>query len=183
MTFFRKTLTATALLTAFSVNAGDWQNDAKDAWIDGKVETTFLLNSELNSLHIDSTVENGKVTLTGTVEREVESSLAEELAESIKGVQSVDNNLVVVKKRPEGQSLKKHTEFTDKKITTVVTTRLLIETDVSGTDIDVDTENGVVTLNGEVNSEAEEELAVIIAEKTRDVREVVSNLSVVGESS
>lgn len=183
MTFFRKTLIATALITTFSANAGDWQKDAKDAWIDGKVETTLLLNNDLNSFYIDTTVKDGEVILTGTVDREVESSLAEELALSIEGVAEVKNNLLVVKDSTEQDNKKEYSEFTDKKITTVVKTRLLIDSEVTGSNIDVDTEKGVVTLNGEVESEAEEELAVLIAGKAEDVRDVISNLNVVSEQS
>ncbi|MCC2606966.1 BON domain-containing protein [Planctobacterium marinum] len=185
MTIFRKTLTATAFSTLLvaQVSAADWQDDAKDAWIDGKVETTLLLNTELNSFDINTDVKEGKVILTGSVDREVESSLAEELTLSIEGVKSVDNQLVVVQKQEKQPSEKSYSEFTDKKITTVVKTRLLVESDVSGTSIDVDTEKGVVTLNGEVASEAEEQLAVLIAQKTDDVKKVVSNLTVTSEAS
>lgn len=184
MTIFRKTLTATVFTTLFAaqVSAADWQDDAKDAWIDGKVETTLLLNTELNSFNINTDVKDGKVMLTGTVDRDVERSLAEELTLSIEGVESVDNQLKVVQQDKQTAE-KDYTEFTDKKITTVVKTRLLIESEVSGTRIDVDTEKGVVTLNGEVESEAEEQLAVLIAKKTDDVKKVVSNLSIAEQNS
>lgn len=57
------------------------------------------------------------------------------------------------------------TDFTDAKIATVIKSRYLFDTDVDGTDIDVDVENRVVTLEGHVGSEAERDLAVQIAKK------------------
>ncbi|WP_352244239.1 BON domain-containing protein, partial [Psychrobacter sp. GW208-MNA-CIBAN-0184] len=72
-------------------------------------------------------------------------------------------------------------DLTDAKITTVITTRFLFDSEVGGTDIDVDTDNGIVTLNGSVESEAEKQLAVKIAKNAEDVRDVVDKLAIVAE--
>ena len=72
-------------------------------------------------------------------------------------------------------------DLTDAKITTVITTRFLFDSEVGGTDIDVDTDNGIVTLNGSVESEAEKQLAVKIAKNAEDVRDVVDKLSIAAE--
>ena len=72
-------------------------------------------------------------------------------------------------------------DLTDAKITTVITTRFLFDSEVGGTDIDVDTDNGIVTLNGSVESEAEKQLAVKIAKNAEDVRDVVDKLAIVTE--
>jgi osmotically-inducible protein OsmY len=74
-------------------------------------------------------------------------------------------------------------ELTDAKIATVIKTRLLMDTDISGFDIDVDVENGVVTLTGDVDSDAERDLAVEIAKNASDVKDVESNLRVVTETA
>ncbi|MCZ5899470.1 BON domain-containing protein [Vibrio parahaemolyticus] len=50
---------------------------------------------------------------------------------------------------------------------------------VSGTDIDVTTENKTVTLTGKVNSDAEHDLALSIANNTNDVNKVVDKIEVV----
>lgn len=63
-------------------------------------------------------------------------------------------------------------------ITTKVKADLLATKDVSGTAIDVDTENGVVTLNGKVASTAEADKAVSIAKSIQGVTDVKSNLKV-----
>ena len=72
-------------------------------------------------------------------------------------------------------------DLTDAKISTVITTRYLFNSEVGGTDIDVDTDNGVVTLKGTVESDAEKQLAVSIAENAEDVRKVIDELTIVAE--
>jgi hyperosmotically inducible periplasmic protein len=59
---------------------------------------------------------------------------------------------------------------TDTWITTKVKTALLAESDVAGTDINVSTSNGVVTLAGVLSTKAEVDRAVAIA---RDIEGVV----------
>lgn len=192
-------IVATTLTTA--AYAGDrdtdstsnkWEKGAKDAWIDGKAEATLLFNGNLDSFDINTDVKNGNVVLTGKVENSVDKKLAEELVANIDGVTSVDNKLTVVTDKDmegdmsddmedtvdEGTS-----ELTDAKIATVIKTRLLMDTDISGFDIDVDVENGVVTLTGDVDSDAERDLAVEIAKNASDVKDVESNLRVVTETA
>ncbi len=189
-------IVATTLTTA--AYAGDmdtdnkWEKGAKDAWIDGKAEATLLFNGNLDSFDINTDVKNGNVVLTGKVENSVDKKLAEELVANIDGVTSVDNKLTVVSDKDmegdmsddmedtvdEGTS-----ELTDAKIATVIKTRLLMDTDISGFDIDVDVENGVVTLTGDVDSDAERDLAVEIAKNVSDVKDVESNLRVVTETA
>lgn len=66
----------------------------------------------------------------------------------------------------------------DAGITTAVKTKFLADTDISGLQIDVDTSNGVVTLNGDVRTAAEKQRAVRIARETEGVKSVVDNLKV-----
>ncbi len=68
--------------------------------------------------------------------------------------------------------------ITDAKISTVVKSRLLFDSEVSGTDINVDVDNRVVTLKGTVKSETERQLVVSIAENTDDVDSVNDELTI-----
>ncbi|GAC16717.1 BON domain-containing protein [Aliiglaciecola lipolytica] len=177
-------LIAAALTTAsMSANAeNEWSERTKDAWIDGKAETTLLFNGNLDSFDIDTDVNNGVVTLTGKVDTEVDKALAEELILSLDGVEDVDNKLTVFNEDKAGEddeTSEVMQTLKDSKVASVVKTRLLFESEVSGTDINVEVEDGVVTLIGELDSEAELELAVAIAENTNDVKSVVSKLTVV----
>jgi len=67
---------------------------------------------------------------------------------------------------------------TDAAITSAVKTKMLADSTVKGLKIDVDTNNGVVTLNGNVSSKAEMDKAIMIARDTKGVSRVVSNLHV-----
>ena len=189
-------IVATTLTTA--AYAGDmdtdnkWEKGAKDAWIDGKAEATLLFNGNLDSFDINTDVKNGNVVLTGKVENSVDKKLAEELVANIDGVTSVDNKLTVVADNDMNGDMSDDmedsvdegtSELTDAKIATVIKTRLLMDTDISGFDIDVDVENGVVTLTGEVDSDAERDLAVEIAKNASDVKDVESDLRVVTETA
>ena len=177
-------LIATAsITTSFSTLANDKSNDwkatANDAWIDGKVEATLLFNGQLNTFDINTDVNDGKVILTGKVGSEVDKRLATELAESIEGVDEVDNRLSVVTPQDyEGNWDTFTQDMKDAKIATVIKTRLLLESELSGTDINVDVSQGVVTLAGTVRNPSERDLAVAIAKNTADVSDVKSELSV-----
>ncbi len=187
MKTFNKSIIAALVLgtTAMGAQASSWENESKDAWIDGKAETVLLMNTNLNNFDINTDVKNGKVVLTGKVESELDKELAEELVLSLDGVTDVDNELTVVKnveaKNKKMKSDSTESDLTDAKISTVITTRFLFNSEVGGTDIDVDTDKGVVTLKGTVESEAEKQLAVKIAKNAEDVRDVIDELTIVAE--
>jgi len=66
----------------------------------------------------------------------------------------------------------------DAELTARVKTRLTAHPDVNPFQIDVDTVDGVVTLNGEVPSEAVRDAALEVARGTKGVVEVVDNLKI-----
>jgi osmotically-inducible protein OsmY len=180
--FTKKLLIAVSisgLLSAPVALAGEtnsWKNEAQDAWIDGKAEATLLFNGNLDSFDINTDVESGVVTLTGKVDNSIEKELASELVMGISGVTNVVNELTVINEVNKDSAAA--TAYTDAKIVTVITSRYLFNSQVSGLAIDVDVEDRVVTLNGEVSSEEEKDLAINIAKNASDVREVKSNLIV-----
>ena len=192
-------LVATSMTTA--AFAGDmetdnkWEKGAKDAWIDGKAEATLLFNGNLDSFDINTDVNNGNVVLTGKVDHSVDKKLAEELVSNIDGVMSVDNQLSVIEKKDmdevssnmsddaESEYDEQTGTLTDAKIATVIKTRLRMDSDISGFDIDVDVEAGNVTLTGNVDSDAERQLAVEIAKNASDVKNVEDNLQVITETA
>lgn len=170
---------ATAISTAsLNVSAENtWKDNAKDAWIDGKAESTLLFNGNLNSFDINTDVKNGTVILTGKVKNSVDKALAEELVASLEGVTKVNNMLSVIDdNNTQGKDVEIMQNLKDSKVETVVKTRLLFEPQISGLDIEVEVDKGVVTLEGNVASESERDLAVAIAMNTNDVTNVVNKL-------
>ncbi len=66
----------------------------------------------------------------------------------------------------------------DAALTAKVKAKLLSDETVEGTQIDVDTQNGVVFLNGVVDSEDQKRKAIDLARNTEGVRDVEDNLKV-----
>jgi osmotically-inducible protein OsmY len=68
--------------------------------------------------------------------------------------------------------------ITDAAITTAVKAKFLADTTVKGLRIDVDTDNGMVTLNGTVSSRAEADRAMTLARNTDGVKGVHDNMKI-----
>ncbi|WP_299078434.1 BON domain-containing protein [uncultured Paraglaciecola sp.] len=175
-------ITALTGISAPVLAENTWKDGAKDAWVDGKVETVLLLNTNLNSFDINTDVKNGEVLLTGKVDSEVDKALAQELIAKLDGVESVSNRLSVVNQKGDLDKDNVQT-LLDAKIETVVKSKLLFESEVKGMDIEVDVEQGVVTLTGMVNSNAAKDLAGAISKNTNDVLNVENELKVTESKS
>ena len=68
----------------------------------------------------------------------------------------------------------------DATVTASVKVALAFERGVKAMVINVDTDRGTVTLNGEVSSEAERQLATKVAEDVEGVKEIVNRIHVRG---
>src|SRR2546426_2096391 len=68
--------------------------------------------------------------------------------------------------------------LTDSAITTELKAKFLAEPGVSGLDIHVDTDNGVVTLSGTVKSKAEMNKALSMARDSKGVKRVVNHMKI-----
>ncbi len=155
-------------------------NELSDIWIKSKLVTTYTLNSRLNPFAIEVEVNQGIVTLSGTVETNVDRDLAVELARGVSGVNDVmnllqlDDTLV-----PHAKHERDFADYVnDANVTAQVKLRLLWNATTEGLRINVTTRDGIVTLSGTVDSEARRNLAIRIARDTQGVREVVAELEV-----
>jgi osmotically-inducible protein OsmY len=171
-------LTLTLSLTGFTA-AADEAEQTSDIWLKAKIVTTFALSEYLNPFAINVKVSNGDVTLTGTVENDIESDLAGELAKGVKGVRKVDNKLNT---SPEAQRNTEQGSFMrfveDANITARVKSRLLLNPNTHGLKIHATTKNGVVVLVGELNSDIEAELVRQITRNTKGVVDVEDKLTI-----
>ena len=162
------------------------QGALKDAWLDGKLESALLFNEYLNSFDIDTDVQDGVAYLRGAVESDIDRDLAGEIAESIKGITDVENELEVDKSRAAMASTNEDSIERDSfrqsvanaTLTARVKTELLLNSNTSGLAINVDSEDGVVTLTGEVESDQERELAALIAGNADGAVSVLNRLTV-----
>lgn len=164
---------------------GDTSAQLKEARQEGSLWTAYALNRHLNPFTIDVDVEQGTAILTGTVESEVDRELAEQVALGIEGIRKVDNKLLVdAQYQPKASSEPSLSQrFDDATLTATVKSKLLWNRSTEGLDINVDTQNGVVSLSGEAQSAEAKELAGRLADNTDGVRKVVNDLKVSGTAS
>jgi osmotically-inducible protein OsmY len=186
----RKTLLTVACATALALGgpvladdtAGEATGAVRDAWLDGKLETVYLLNRHLNNFAIETEVVDGKAFLKGAVESEVERDLATELAKGVEGITAVQNDLTVTGEAARGAVDSSGRGFmqrvSDATTTAAIKSKLLMNENTQGLQIDVDTVNDVVTLSGDVRSAEEKALAEQLARNADGVDAVNNNLEI-----
>lgn len=113
-----------------------------DAQIQEHVRNSLSINSDVESYSIDVTVNNGWVTLEGTVDAFWEKISAEREVLDIHGVLGVSNNLAVVPRD----------DFKDEIIAEEIVNTLERNVQVTADDIEVAVKNGSVTLSGTVKT-------------------------------
>jgi len=179
-----------------------------DAEITTAVKTKLLADKTVSGLKIDVDTSDGVVTLTGPVNSAAERSQALRLARQTKGVKSVTNKLtletaattgsgepkvkvkdttkqnddekakVVIKDDTTPKVKAAGRKTADASITAAVKTKLATVKGVIANDINVDTDDGVVTLRGSVPEEAQKAKAEEVARNTSGVKRVVNELTV-----
>lgn len=151
-----------------------------DATITATVKSKLLWSKNTSGMAIDVDTKSRKVILIGNADSAAAKELATHLALNTHGVISVDNQLVVADAKPGVVATAKTSareishEMADSWITTKVKSTYLYSSNVDGSDITVNTRNGVVTLSGKVQSGAERALAIEFAENVRGVKRVES---------
>jgi hyperosmotically inducible periplasmic protein len=151
-----------------------------DATITAAVKSRLMWTRHAEGLATEVSTESGKVTLEGTAESQAARKLAGRVAADTLGVVSVDNRLEVKEPGAGEAAMDKTLEvaadtgdyITDGWITTKVKSTFMWSSAISGMDISVATDDGTVALSGHVDSEAERELAVALAQELRGVKSV-----------
>ncbi len=69
--------------------------DANDGWLWTKTRAVLATTDDLRDSTINVDVENGVVTLSGTVATQAQKTKAEQVAKGVEGVKSVKNKLTV----------------------------------------------------------------------------------------
>jgi osmotically-inducible protein OsmY len=80
--------------------AGDTATVPDDAGIQSQIERTLASDPTLSKLDVSTLVEGGKVTIVGSVRSTDLKQRVERALRSVKGVVSVDNQLVVTEATP-----------------------------------------------------------------------------------
>lgn len=155
---------------AFLVFSVPVQASDKDDRIEASAKQTYVFKTYLKDDDIKIKAKDGVVTLTGTVSEESHKSLAEETVAGLPEVKSVDNKLEVKGERPAEKS--------DMWLLTKVKTTLLFHRSVSGTKTEIDVKDGIVTLRGEADNQAQKELTTEYAKDIEGVKDVKNEMTV-----
>jgi osmotically-inducible protein OsmY len=144
-----------------------------DSDTDRKIETTAAGTYNFHTVlgdRVKASATDGVVTLTGTVQDKDQKGLADDTVSSLPGVVSVNDQLTVASANPENS---------DGWIAFKIKTVLLTHAHVSATGTDVTVKDGVVTLRGTVDSQAEKELTEAYVHDLAGVKSVKNRLKVV----
>lgn len=161
--------------------AGTASQEVVDARQEAQIWTTYALSPYLRANDLQVSARNGKVTLTGKVEEDVNKDLAKQIALGVSGVKEVDNQIVVAADyvtpaRPAERGFGEVVD--DASITAAVKSKLLWSKHTDGLSTKVETNWGKVTLQGTADTEADKNLASRLAWNTRGVVSVNNQLVV-----
>jgi osmotically-inducible protein OsmY len=152
----------------------------EDATITASVKSKLLWNTHTDGLDIHVDTNNSKVTLTGNAGSSKEKVLAGRIARDTEGVVAVNNNIALNGKPDNSEKMhakgeKAEQKVSDSWITTKVKSSLATTRGVNAFEITVTTTNGVVSLNGLVDTPAERDRAIQVAQDIRGVNKVDSS--------
>ncbi len=156
--------------TNVSVRASDM-----DDRIQSSAKASYVFRTELKDDAINTNSSNGIVTLTGTVSEDSHKSLAEDTVSSLPGVVRVDNQLVVNGDQPA--------ENSDGWIGMKVKGALFFNRNVSAVNTEVDVTDGVVTLKGQADSQAQKDLTGEYAKDINGVKGVDNQMTIAEPAS
>jgi osmotically-inducible protein OsmY len=159
-------MVAAVALLALSVPV---QASKMDSRIESSAKQSYVFKNYLKGDDIKIESKDGVVTLTGTVANNHHKSLAQETVAGLSGVKSVDNRLAVKGTPPA--------ENSDTWLTTKVKTTLLFHRSVSAM-TEVNTKDGIVTLQGEATSQAQKDLTTEYAKDVDGVKDVKNEMTI-----
>jgi hyperosmotically inducible protein len=164
-----------------------------DNWLTAKIQAQYFADEDIRARDIDVTSKDGTVTLRGRVADENAHLQAVQTARNTDGVKVLNDELEVGP-LPAAQSPAGAVATTgaaasevasralgildDTRITSAIRSKYFLDDDVKARRIDVTTSQGVVTLKGEVASDAERAQALLLARSTDGVRRVEDALAV-----
>lgn len=176
-------LAMAALPLSFIATADNKTTDAiTEARLETQIWTTYALSPYLRSLDLSVAVNDGKATLTGHADEEVKKELAQQIAMGVKGINDVDNQIVVQPDyvAPKSDSNRRYSDIIDDAaITASIKSKLLWSKHAEGLATNVETHSGKVTLKGTANSKIAKEYAGVLAKNTDGVKAVDNALQVV----
>jgi len=158
----------TALLILAAVPVALFASSENDRKIEDAAKSSYNYRTVLED-NVKVKARDGIVTLTGTVQDKDDSLLAVDTVENLPGVTSVRNQIVVKSGYPE---------HSDSWIAFKVRSRLLVKANVSAAATKVAVQDGIVTLTGTADNQAQKDLTGIYAREIEWVKSVNNEIIV-----
>lgn len=145
-----------------------------DTVVTASVKTALMQEPEVKSMDIQVETRGGEVMLSGFVDNQMQKERAVTVARAVEGVTGVQDSLAL----KTGGETTVGAKMDDGITTTKVKAALLADSSVKGTDINVETLNGVVQLSGFVDSQAQVDRALQLAKDVQGVTKVDNEMTV-----
>jgi hyperosmotically inducible protein len=149
-----------------------------DAAVTAKVKAALVDNDIVEAGEVNVTTYRGVVQLSGFVDSNEEKTQATQAAKSVSGVKDVRNDLKVQGEGTQVADRSAGAVVDDSALTAQVKTALIGDETTKGTQINVETRDGVVQLAGFVNTDAERERATEVARGVSGVKDVRNDLQI-----
>ena len=157
--------TAAILSSNLAVRASETDDRIESSFTKSFVYKTYLKDEKIK---IES--KNGAVTLSGEVWNNSHKPMAQDTAEALPGVKSVDNRIEL-----KGDQA---AENTDKWLCAKVKTALVFHRNVNAHKTEVTVKDGTVTLKGEAGNQAQKDLTAEFAKDVAGVKEVNNEMTI-----
>jgi osmotically-inducible protein OsmY len=149
--------------------------ERSDGWITLKVKAALTFHKNVSATGTEVTTEDGVVTLKGDVENENQKELTAMYARDVDGVKDVRNEMTIGG-GPRHETAENKVD--DASITAQIKTSLLLHRSTHMLATKIKTRDGIVTVQGEAQNEAEKELVGKIAADTNGVKKVDNRMNV-----
>jgi len=175
-----------------------------DSWLTTKIQAQYFADDDIKARNINVSTRDAVVTLTGFVDNQAQRELAVQIAKTTDGVHQVNDQLTIGRGQQEKGAVATTgapsttagvaattTEpgaianaptppapANDPQIVARVQSKFFADDRVKGTQIAVESRNGVVTLSGRVADENERAQALLLARTTDGVSRVEDHLTV-----
>jgi hyperosmotically inducible protein len=141
-----------------------------DDRIESSFKNSYVYKTYLKDEKISISSKDGAVTLSGVVWNDSHKPMAQDVAEALPGVKSVDNRIERKSDSPA--------ENTDAWVSMKVKTALVFHRNVNAHKTDVYVKDSIVTLKGEAASQAQKDLTTEFAKDVAGVKGVVNEMTV-----
>lgn len=150
--------------------------EVSEALLGLEVRAKLVQKLGADALRISVAVKGEKAVLTGEVPKKATQELAKEVALSVKGIKSVDDEVKEI--APAGTMANAEAEVKDASLEIKVKTLLINEIGSNALAITVESTDGVVSLRGKLKSDSISKAASEKVGKIKGVKKVVNLLSV-----